>query len=278
MNEAVTLGGLIVPMTDMAKILDLDRYPLDRPDTADYAALVARCQADLVAHGLFDLAGLVKADALEATLNTVLPRFDTEAFTHERMHNIYFKREIPGLAPDHPALREVQTSNRTLCGDQVTDTVIDGIYNWPPLRRFIADVMQKPELFVMDDKMAAVNVMCYRKGQALNWHFDRSEFTTTLLIQAPSEGGAFEYRRDLRDDDDPNYDGVAKLLTGEDPEVRTVTLEPGTLNVFLGKNTAHRVTPSTGADPRVIAVLSYYEYAGAAFTDAERIGFFGRAK
>jgi hypothetical protein len=34
--------------------------------------------------------------------------------------------------------------------------------------------------------------MDYRPGEALNWHFDRSQFTTTLLIQAPEQGGEFE--------------------------------------------------------------------------------------
>ena len=36
--------------------------------------------------------------------------------------------------------------------------------------------------------------MSYREGEALNWHFDRSEFTVTLLIQTPEEGGDFQYR------------------------------------------------------------------------------------
>ena len=67
----------------------------------------------------------------------------------------------------------------------------------------------------MDDRIAGANVMTYYDGEGLNWHFDRSEFTTTLLLQAPSAGGAFEYLRDLRSEDDPNYDGVAALLNGE---------------------------------------------------------------
>ncbi len=119
--------------------------------------------------------------------------------------------------------------------------------------------------------------MSYNEGQALNWHFDRSEFTTTLLLQAPEAGGEFEYRSDLRSDDDPNYEGVARLLAGGDPALKRLTLGAGTLNVFKGKNTAHRVTPVRGPVPRVIAVYSYYERPGVRFTDEERIGFYGRA-
>ncbi|MEM7123642.1 MAG: 2OG-Fe(II) oxygenase, partial [Pseudomonadota bacterium] len=54
-------------------------------------------------------------------------------------------------------------------------------------------------------------------------------------------------------------------------------LAPGTLNVFKGKNTAHRVTPVEGDRDRIIAVFSYYEDAGVMFSEAERIGFYGRA-
>jgi hypothetical protein len=129
----------------------------------------------------------------------------------------------------------------------------------------------------MEDPLARVNCMSYGPGECLNWHFDRSEFTTTLLLQAPEAGGAFEYRTDLRSDDDPNYDGVARMLNGEDPEVRSLTLTPGALNVFRGKNTAHRVTPVDGARNRVIAVFSFYDRPGVLFTEEERVGFYGRA-
>ena len=116
-----------------------------------------------------------------------------------------------------------------------------------------------------------------RDGEALNWHFDRSEFTTTLLLQAPDRGGEFQYRSDLRTDSNPNHDGVARLLRGQDDQVRSVALAPGSLNVFRGKNTAHRVSPVQGPNPRTIAVLSYYETEGVEFTERDRMRFYGRA-
>ena len=98
----------------------------------------------------------------------------------------------------------------------------------------------------MADPLARANVIAYRQGEALNWHFDRCEFTTTLLLQAPERGGEFQYRSDLRSESDPNYDGVARLLAGRDPEVKTLPLAPGTLNVFKGRYTAHRRHPGRG--------------------------------
>ena len=119
--------------------------------------------------------------------------------------------------------------------------------------------------------------MAYHDGQGLNWHFDRSEFTTTLLLQAPESGSRFLYRTDLRSADDPNYAAVEKLVRGEDTDVQALELDAGTLNVFRGVNTPHCVTPAKGARARVVTVLTYFETPGAMFTEEERIGFYGRA-
>ena len=136
--------------------------------------------------------------------------------------------------------------------------------------------MDKPRLYPMADPLARINVMAYRSGDALDWHFDRAEFTTTCLLQAPLAGGEFQYRSGIRSDEDPNYEGVGRLLAGGDDEVRTLPLAPGTLNVFKGRNTAHRVTPTEGHRARIIAVFSYYETPDVSFSDAERLGFYGR--
>jgi hypothetical protein len=51
---------------------------------------------------------------------------------------------------------------------------------------------------------------------------------------------------------------------------------PGTLNVFKGKNTLHRITPPVGDRARLIAIFSYYERPGVSFSAEERRGFYGR--
>lgn len=260
----------------MAGSLDLDRFPLQAPEAPAYRQLVERCRDSLAAEGMFDLVGFVRAGALDRCIAALRPLIEEKSFLHRRRHNIYFCREVEGLAADHPALRLVETVNRTVCADHMRHALVTDIYEWPPLRRFLAEVIGKPELFLMDDDLARVNVMSYREGEALNWHFDRSEFTTTLLLQAPAGGGEFEYRSNLRSATDPNYDGVAKLLAGSDGEVRRLPLAPGTLNVFKGRNTAHRVSPVRGACERIIAVFSYYERSGVVFTAEERLGFYGR--
>ncbi|MBM3614085.1 MAG: 2OG-Fe(II) oxygenase [Alphaproteobacteria bacterium] len=259
----------------MQDIIDLDTYPLDKPGTQGYDALVARCRRALARDGMFDLAGFLRPKALEQALAEVAAK-QHQAFTHARDHNIYFRKEIPGLAPDHSALKLFHTANHTLCADQIGG-VLERLYEWPAFAAFLAACMEKPALYTMDDPLARLNVMAYREGEALNWHLDRSEFTTTILLQAPEQGGLFEYRTDLRSETDPNYEGVARMLAGMDPEVQRVKLVAGGLNVFRGRNTAHRVTPVIGDTARRIAVFSFYDRPGVRMTPEEQKGFYGRA-
>lgn len=257
--------------------LNLDRHPIHDLASSVGQTLLERCRRQLAERGMFELDGLVRPHALAHCVGEVQPLFTSAAFTHRRRHNIYFKDHIRGFAADHPALKRFETTNRTVCADQIAQSLLCRIYEWPPLADFLAAAMGKPRLYQMADPLARVNVMAYGAGEALNWHFDRAEFTTTLLLQSPEAGGAFQYRSALRSDSDANYDGVARLLTGADDRVQTLELAPGSLSVFMGKHTAHRVTPVAGARSRQIAVFSYYEEPGVMFSAKERLGFYGRS-
>lgn len=260
----------------MNELIDLDLYPLHHLDADAGQRLVARCVSDLERNGMFTLRGFMRAAVIERLLPALMARSERESFTHAREHNIYFDDDVADIPADHPALARIRTVNHTLCGDQISDELLQ-IYRWPALIEFLARVMRKSTLYPMDDPLACANVMSYHEGEGLNWHFDRSEFTTTLLLQAPLQGGDFQYREALRSDQDPNYEGVARLLREEDPEVATLKLGAGDLNVFKGKYTAHRVTPPVGDRARVITVFTYYETPGRMFSDQENLGFYGRS-
>ncbi len=260
----------------MHDLLDLETYPIDQPESVGYKTLVRRCRRELEDSGMYNLEGLMLPSVCQLAAHEVDPVMQSASFTHHRKHNIYFLDKVSGIDAAHPALRPLETVNHTICGDQIPDSIVVKVYQYEPLIRFIGDTMNKNKLYLMEDPLARVNVMAYRKGEALNWHFDRSEFTTTLLLQTPQGGGQFEYRTGLRDDHDPNYEGVAHLLNGDDPAKQKLSVSAGTLNVFRGKNTAHRVTPVQGNLERLIAVFSYYEYPGKMFSAEERLGFYGR--
>lgn len=259
-----------------AQLVDLKRYPVADQGTSDWRSLANKCRQDLVDKGMYELPGFLKPEIVEQTVQKILPRMANDSAEIRREHNIYFLDKIEGLADDHPALAKILTINHTLCADQLLDTALTDLYEWKPFREFIAATMDMPVLHLMEDKLASINVLSYRPGEALNWHFDRSTFTTTMLLQRAAKGGVFQYRRELRTDDDPNYEGVGKMIAGNDPKVISIDIEPGALNVFRGHNTAHRVTTVEGDKERMVAVFSLYEKPGVKFSDSENLGFYKR--
>jgi hypothetical protein len=260
----------------MNHLLDLEKYPLDHPESSAYVALVEKCKIDLAENGMFNLPGFFLPGVAQAAADALKPAMDASSFKHARRHNVYFKDSVSGLDDEHPALVKFDTMNHTLCADQLDGNAVISVYEWEPFAAFLAAVMGKKKLYQMEDKMARVNVQASREGEALNWHFDRSEFTTTILLQAPKIGGQLEYRKDLRTEEDPNYDGVAAMLNGDDPEVKQIMPETGALNVFRGVNTAHRVIPVQGSKDRITSIYSFYERPGVIFSPNEQMGFYGR--
>jgi len=261
----------------MNQYLDLEKYPLDRPNSAEYAELVEQCQADLAIDGMFNLPGFFKPGVAQTAADAAKPAMDSSSYRHARVHNVYFKDTVPGISDDHPAMKKSKTANYTLCADQLAGNPVIDVYQWPPLAAFLAATMGKEKLYQMDDKMACVNMQATLEGEGLNWHFDRSEFTTTILLQASQGGGQLEYRKDLRTADDRNLDGIAAVLAGEDPETKRIKPEPGALNVFKGVNTLHRVVPVEGKTERVMTIYSFYEKPGVVFSAEEQQGFYGRS-
>ncbi|GAC1310689.1 MAG: hypothetical protein NVSMB10_18530 [Steroidobacteraceae bacterium] len=261
----------------MQDLIDLDRYPIDRPESPAAGELVARCRREMNATGMVNLDGFLLPAAIKRAAEELLPLCASVAYTHRRQHNVYFEDRIDGLTPAHAALARFHTVHHTLCADQVGETVIHRVYEWAPLPAFLARVLGRTALHLMSDPLARVNVIEYRPGETLNWHFDRSQFTTTLLIQPAEQGGEFEYRSDVRSELDQNYAGVARFLRGVDPDVRVNPLGAGTLNVFAGRNTLHRVSTVRGHRSRLVAVYSYYEQPDVVFSAEERLGFYGRA-
>jgi len=261
----------------MNQFVDLDLYPIDQPESDAYKNLVAKCRADLEANGMFNLDGFIKSEALTEAVAEVEDDLKNNSFKHHRVHNIFFKDEMPGIEADHPAMQKFDSSNHTVCGDQLEGTVVKTVYEDDDLRRFLAETMSKDELFLMDDPLARVNVMSSRDGEALNWHFDQCEFTTTILLQASKAGGDLEFCPEIRKGETAHYSDIVRLVEGDRSRNVVSKITPGTLNVFRGINTPHRVTTVEGDVDRIITIFSFYEQPGVIFTPEMQKGFYGRS-
>jgi hypothetical protein len=99
----------------MRDVVDLDAYPLHLPGSQKWNDLVEKCRRDLAENGMFNLEGFVKPQALARCMDEIRPVMETLSFVHRRSHNIYFRKDVPGLESDHPALHKVDTVNHTVC-------------------------------------------------------------------------------------------------------------------------------------------------------------------
>jgi hypothetical protein len=260
-------------------LVDLGRYPLARLGSPHGRALVAAKRRDLSECGACSLNGFLRPAAVRACVSEIEPLMESCSFRHAQEHNIYFAKSCDKGAATRGLLdKTLTTSNHTLTCDQLGGTTIRRVYEWPALCVLLAQILDKPALFAMADPLARLNVMGYGQGDRIGWHFDRAAFTVTILLQEAETGGIFEYRRNLRSRGRPNHDGVARLLAGEDTGVRQLLLAPGTLNVFIGHRSAHRITPVGGARKRLIAILSFTQEPEVMFSADDRKQFYGRAE
>jgi len=132
-------------------------------------------------------------------------------------------------------------------------------------------------LYEYADQLSSINMHYAGAGQELGWHFDNSSFAITLLIQKPDGGGEFQYVKDVRNADagEMNFEQTESILSGDAP-VETLMMHPGTLVLFRGRNSMHRVTPVEGDKTRMLVVLAYNSEPGIALSESASRTFYGR--
>ena len=225
--------------------MDAARYPL--ADAAGRARIVAAGREDLAREGCAMLPGFVTPDgtaAMAAEAIRLLPR------AHRRDHQLcaYVNQPGDGFPEGHPRRRFSPFRQHVLGADDFApDGPVMRLYRWDDLTRLIAELLELPTLHRVADPLLSCNVTIMGEGDQHGWHFDSNDFVVSLLLQAPERGGRFVFAPGIRSESDPNYDGVARALDGDPAVTRVPAFTPGTLVLFRGKNSVHRVTPIEGA-------------------------------
>ena len=255
----------------MDTLIDLINFDLRDP------ALIARCKEQLDREGVLTLPNFLSATTLESLVTEAL-RAEPQAYFTAATHNVYLTPNDESLADDHVFNRQVTSTKGCVCDDVIAQSSpLRTLYNSDVFKAFICAILGEDQLHPYADPLSSINIHYAPEGKELGWHFDNSEFAITLLLQAPDAGGAFEYVKDLRDADqgDMNFEGVDAVLNG-DATVDTLPFEPGTLVLFRGRNSMHRVTPTIGNTTRYLVVLAYNSQPGISLSENARQTFYGR--
>lgn len=245
-----------------------------RIEDAEYRS---RCRETLDKDGALVLPGFFTSEAIASVIAQAEPH-EADAFYAQSTHNVYLTPPDPNLAPDHTFNRQIVSTKGLIADDWIpADSPLRSVYADPDFRAFLCAVLGIDDIHPYADDLSSINVHFAAEGRELGWHFDNSAFAVTMLLQAPTGGGRFEYVPAVRDADagDMAYDRVASVLDGtEIPE--TLTFDPGDLVLFRGRNALHRVTPTEGEISRLLVVFAYNAEPGIGLSESALETFYGR--
>ena len=247
--------------------VDLARYPIDRPDSSEFASIVDRARAQMSADGCAVLAGFVPLSTAQSMAEEI-----AGLETFNRCHVLSAWGDPPGdhLPSDHIHRRRFAEDTHVLAGDQLRGTTLRQLYESDELADFLAAGLDLPALHRFADPYQDLNVVKIRDGGLHAWHYDLSDFVITLLLQKPQVGGQFEFAPFIRGEIvpgvtggrdgrvwDERYHDVERLFARNWSGTRLLDLEPGDLVVFNGLRSMHRVRAVHGPTERMIAVMSF---------------------
>jgi hypothetical protein len=259
----------IAMLAAFADIVDTTRYPIDRdPSSPEYVALVEECRATLKRVGSVDLEGFIRDEVIQRMCNEVkgLPSYNRlQVVTPYLFEQTSASSEtLANLSENHPLRRKFVQDTHAVAGDLIPHTtLLRQVYENPLLTQFLKAVL-KTDIFVLNDEFQSLNMMYMHDGCSRAWHYDGTETVITLMLQTADQGGEYEFAPFIRGfqlpgstKHDEKFDDVAKLFEGTYKNTVVKNAPAGTLNLFNGKRSFHRIRTVYGPSTRIVAVLSY---------------------
>lgn len=236
--------------------IDLDRYPLRDLGGPCGRGVVSDAARELEKSGMAVLPGFLRAEllpALAAECDALAPL----GHFSEVHGTPYIDVPDLGQPEGHPRRTLGRTALSAVAYDRFPpESGLRALYEWEPLLEFVRVLLGRERLFRYADPLGALNLAVMGAGDELGWHFDQTDFVVSIAIQSSESGGEFECVPFIRDADDERYDAVREVLSGaRRPSV--VPMTPGTLMLFEGRRSIHRVSPIRGPRPRYVALLAY---------------------
>lgn len=256
----------------VASWIDTGRYPLDDPQ------VIAVAHRQFVADGVCVLPGFIRGNVIPAL---VVECDQLAPVAHRSLveGTPYLASPDPTVPEGHPRRARVHNSLEAVAYDLFpAESMLRRLYEWDPLMRFVGAVLGEPVLHRYADPFGALNLAVMRDGDVLGWHFDMTDFVVSIAIQSSTSGGDFLNAMQIRTADDERYDDVASVLAldAATPGVRTEPMTPGTLMIFNGRTSLHKVSPVGGDLPRYVALLAYDTKAGTDSSDLLKRVRYGR--
>ena len=257
-------------------LVDLARYPILDPHAPGLHDVLDWARAELRARGACEVPGFLTAAGLEA-VRADASALASRAYRSEGYGTAYL--EVPDfeLPADHPRRYLERAAVGVVAYDMFpAASPLRRLYEWDPFMRFIEAVLERGTLFRYADPLGALNLAVMADGDQLQWHFDQTDFVVSLAIEDAEAGGDFEVAPRIRSADDERYDAVGRVLGGVRDDVVRLPMTPGTLLIFEGRHSIHRVSAIQGSTARLVGLLAYDTKAGTCSTELLQLARYGR--
>lgn len=259
-----------------ADLVDLDRYPILDLDGDRMRGILDWARAQLRDTGACEVPDFISPRGLAMLVDdarAVAPR----AYRSTGVGSAYLEVPDFALPADHPRRILGAYAVGVIAYDMFADdSALRRLYEWDPLMQFVGAVLQRGPLFRYADPLGALNLAVMGDGDELQWHFDQTDFVVSLAIQDADEGGDFEVAPLIRSADDERYDAVNQVLLGTSNQIVRLPMRPGTLLIFAGRHSIHRVSPIRGNTVRLVGLLAYDTKPGTTSTEVLRMARYGR--
>jgi len=262
--------------------IDTERYPIDAPQLDAYRVFIEHCQQQLAGTGALALSGFFTANIVRR----LVKHSEIVKFTGHRMNGMFSAysdnmsdADDINLPHDHPSRIRLPASHRFIPGDQFNhDNALRQLYEYAPFVAFIRTILGVQELRPINDNLGQINMLVYEPGDCNGWHFDTNAFVVSLVLQTAESGGDYQYIPGLRSLENENLAEVSSRMQNPDaPEgVQQIELAAGSLFLFKGQHTLHRVTQIKGTRDRVVAILSYDTNSNHRLSDSSKLAMYGR--
>ncbi len=269
----------MLDVRELATLVDIDRYPIHDLASPTTKAVIAEARASLAERGVAALTGFLRPESSDQVAADAMAA-QTNAHLQNSAGTAYLEPPDEAQPDGHP--RRIVQRSRTwvIAYDLVAESnPIRRLFEWDGMTDFLAAVLQCSPLFRMDDPLGALNLTIMEHDHVQGWHYDSTDFVVSLAIQSSEAGGEFECARNIRDATHEHYEDVARVMNGDaDDLVRVYPMLPGTLMVFMGRHSLHRVAPVVGATPRIVGLLGYDTMPGTNSSDGLKRARYGRTE
>lgn len=277
-------------------MINYNKYPINTPSSSEYNDLVKVCIEQLGRQGFVSLKNFLKPHRVNSLVSSILSlERQGIGFYSKETHNVFLEGNdsvsIGGQEKNslhlHPRHVQLKSSKLLINAKDLAPCAagLNELFHSAIFLKFICDVLQIMELYPSTDEYGKYYANIFHEGDGLNFHFDRSEFSISLILQPADEGGKFQFVPSSRDviegwQEMPlNIKDLQCALNATSPATKSMIVqEPeltaGDLYLFHGQNSLHRVSEVTRGK-RVNIILTFNREKEAILNNYTLKKFFG---